>query len=195
MAADKKAIDLGKIKRYIKNRTAEFFVETLEASDRDKFKEILNYLNNIRKTKDLAPEFDTAEIERIKAVLTNFSPTNEQYKIINAINKQKRNENVKTRKTRKKPVQKAAPVVEKTVFEKISLAFWDMKTFLEEEGKTLSAKELELIRKNMILLTNYVDQLHQERVKIEIQQAQKQAEEIKARIERLNSKIKAQGHL
>jgi hypothetical protein len=188
MAADKRAIDLGKIKRYIKNRTAEFYLSTLQGEEKETFQSIINYLDNVRLAKDLTPQYDEKEVERVKNLLTNFSPTKEQYNIINAINKRKRDENTKLKRTKTKVQRPSIP--EKSTFEKISDAFWMMKTSMDEEGKTLTSKELEVIKKNMLLFTNFIDSTLNERVKFEIQQAQKQAEEIKARIERLNSKIR-----
>jgi hypothetical protein len=61
---------------------------------------------------------------------------------------------------------------------------------MEEEGKLLTSKEIEVVKKNMLILTNFIDTTLQERFKYEIQQALKQAEEIKIRIEKLNSKIR-----
>ncbi|GHV47442.1 hypothetical protein FACS1894181_00890 [Bacteroidia bacterium] len=194
MAADKKAIDFGKIKRYIKNKTAEFYISTLEGLEKDEFKSIMNYINNVRKTKDLSPRYDMAEIERIKNKLTNFSPTNEQKDVIDSINRQKKEDNTKWRKSRdkKKPLLPPAPVSNIPTYEKVSNIFWDLKTLLEEEGRLLTSKEIEVVKKNMVILTNFVDATLQERFKFEIQQALKQAEEIKVKIDRLHSKIKTQ---
>jgi hypothetical protein len=192
MAADKKAIDFGKIKRYIKNRTAEFYLETLQDSEKDKFKSIINYINNVRRTKDLSDHYDTDEIERIKNKLTEFSPTREQQQVIDAINRQKREDNIKIKKSRtKRNVIVTSPAVsEKSTYEKVADAFYCLKNLLEEEGKLLTSREIEVVKKNMLLLTNFIDATLQERFKFEIQQALKQAEEIKMRIEKLNSKIR-----
>ncbi|MDR1938014.1 MAG: hypothetical protein LBQ73_05905 [Tannerellaceae bacterium] len=196
MAADKKAIDFGKIKRYIKNRTAEFYIETLQGQEKDDFKSIINYINNVRRTKDLSDNYGVSEIERIKNKLTEFSPTREQQQLIDSINKQKREDNIKIKKSRtKRKVVVVSPppaVSEKSTYEKVSNAFWDLKTLLEEEGKLLTSREIEVVKKNMVLLTNFIDATLQERFKFEIQQALRQAEEIKMRIEKLNSKIKTQ---
>jgi hypothetical protein len=191
MAADKKAIDFGKIKRYIKNRTSEFYIETLSGSDKEEFKSIINYINNVRRTKDLSVSYDTAEIERIKNRLTDFSPTREQQQAIDFINRQKKEDNIRLKKSRtKRKVTPLPTTTAKPTYEKVSNAFWDLKTLLEEEGKLLTSKEIEVVKKNMIILTNFIDTTLQERFKYEIQQALKQAEEIKMRIEKLNSKIK-----
>jgi hypothetical protein len=192
MAADKKAIDFGKIKRYIKNRTAEFYIDTLQGSEKDKFKSIINYINNVRRTKDLSDHYDIDEIERIKNKLTEFSPTREQQQVIDAINRQKREDNIKIKKSRtKRKVIVATPAVsEKSTYEKVGDAFYCLKNLLEEEGKLLTSREIEVVKKNMLLLTNFIDATLQERFKFEIQQALKQAEEIKMRIEKLNSKIR-----
>ncbi|MDR2389523.1 MAG: hypothetical protein LBD89_07045 [Tannerellaceae bacterium] len=193
MAADKKAIDFGKIKRYIKNRTAEFYIETLQGSDKDEFKSIIKYINNVRRTRDLSAEYGVEEIEKIKNKLTDFSPTREQQEIIDSINKQKREDNIKVKKSRTKRkiiLPTPPPVSDVPTYEKVSNAFWNLKTLLEEEGKLLTSREIEVVKKNMVLLTNSIDTTLQERFKFEIQQALKQAEEIKMRIEKLNSKIK-----
>ena len=191
MAAYKKAIDFGKIKRYIKNRTAEFYINSLSGEERIQFKSIINYIDNVRRTKDLSAEYDDAEIERIKNKLTDFSPTKEQQRLISAVNRQTKDENTKQRKSlEKKKVVPPAPQSDKTTYEKVSVAFWDLKTLLEDEGKQLTSKELEVIKKNMIILTNFIDATLQERFKFEIQHALKQAEEIKMKIERLHIKIK-----
>jgi hypothetical protein len=193
MAAYKKAIDFGKIKRYIKNRTAEFYINSLSVEEKIQFKSIVNYIDNVRRTKDLTADYDDAEIERIKNKLTDFSPTKEQQRLINAVNRQTKEENTKQRKSREKKKvvpPPATPQSDKTTYEKVSVSFWDLKTLLEEEGKLLTSKELEVVKKNMIILTNYIDSTLQERFKFEIQQALKQAEEIKMKIERLHSKIK-----
>ncbi|MDR2118296.1 MAG: hypothetical protein LBP25_01995 [Tannerellaceae bacterium] len=192
MAADKKAIDFGKIKRYIKNRTAEFYIETLQGSERKEFESVIKYINNVRRTKDLSDEYGVDEIERIKNKLTDFSPTREQQDVIDAINRQKREDNIKVKKTRtkRKVVTPTPAVSEISTYEKVSNAFWNLKTLLEEEGKLLTSREIEVVKKNMVLLTNSIDTTLQERFKFEIQQALKQAEEIKMRIEKLNSKIK-----
>ncbi|MDR2497264.1 MAG: hypothetical protein LBD21_09085 [Tannerellaceae bacterium] len=191
MAAYKKAIDFGKIKRYIKNRTAEFYINSLSGDERIQFKSIINYLDNVRRTRDLTADYNDSEIERIKNKLTDFSPTKDQQRIINGINRQTKDENTKQRKSReKKKVVPSVPQSDKSTYEKVSVAFWDLKTLLEEEGKLLTSKELEVVKKNMIILTNFIDATLQERFKFEIQQALKQAEEIKVKIERLHSKIK-----
>ncbi|MDR1919528.1 MAG: hypothetical protein LBQ65_07785 [Tannerellaceae bacterium] len=197
MAADKKAIDFGKIKRYIKNRTAEFYIDTLQGEEKDEFKSIINYINNVRRTKDLSDNYGVSEIEQIKNKLTEFSPTREQQQVIDSINKQKREDNIKIKKTRTKRkvvvvAPAPAPSTEQSTYVKVSNAFWDLKTLLEEEGKLLTSREIEVVKKNMVLLTNFIDATLQERFKFEIQQALKQAEEIKMRIEKLNSKIKTQ---
>jgi hypothetical protein len=192
MAADKKAIDFGKIKRYIKNRTAEFYLETLKGQEKEEFKSIINYINNVRRTRDLSDNYDIKELERIKNKLTDFSPTNEQQHIIDSINRQKKEDNVKLKKSRvKRKVMIPNVSHEKPTYEKVSNVFWDLKTLLEEEGKLLTSKEIEVVKKNMIILTNFIDATLQERFKFEIQQALKQAEEIKMKIEKLNNKIKA----
>ncbi|MDR1557529.1 MAG: hypothetical protein LBS88_10955 [Tannerellaceae bacterium] len=194
MAADKKAIDFGKIKRYIKNRTAEFYIETLQGADKDEFKSIINYINNVRRTKDLSDNYGVKEIESIKNKLTEFSPTRGQQQLIDAINRQKREDNIKIKKSRTKrkvPAPASPPAVpEKSTYEKVSVAFWNLKTLMEEEGKLLTSKEIEVVKKNMLILTNFIDTTLQERFKFEIQQALRQAEEIKMRIEKLNSKIR-----
>ncbi|MDH6305822.1 ribosome-binding ATPase YchF (GTP1/OBG family) [Parabacteroides sp. PF5-5] len=189
MAADKKAIDFGKIKRYIKNKTAEFYIDTLEGEEKEEFKSSIKYLNNIRRTKDLSPQYDIPELERIKNKLNDFSPTREQEIIIREINKEKKEDNLRVKKARvKRKVTSTEP--EKSTYEKVSKAFWALKTHLEEEGKMLTSKEIEIVKKNLIILTNYTDTVLQERFKIEIQLAIKQADEIKQRIEKLNIKIK-----
>jgi hypothetical protein len=192
MAADKKAIDFGKIKRYIKNRTAEFYIDTLQGKEKDEFKSIINYINNVRRTKDLSDNYGVSELENIKNKLTEFSPTREQQQVIDSINKQKREDNIKIKKSRtKRKVLTPAPASsERSTFEKVSNVFWDLKTLMEEEGKLLTSREIEVVKKNMLLLTNFIDATLQERFKFEIQQALKQAEEIKVRIEKLNSKIR-----
>ncbi|MDR0538763.1 MAG: hypothetical protein LBH04_12090 [Tannerellaceae bacterium] len=192
MAADKRAVDFGKIKRYIRNRTAEFYADSLTGSEKEEFKSIIVYLDNVRRAKDLMPQYDMNEIERIKNLMTNFSPTREQFHIIQTINRQKREDNNRIRKVRKKLTPPTQPEQTKSTYEKISSVFWEMKTLMEEEWKNLSAKELEVVKKNVILFTKFIDTTIQERVKFEILQAQKQAEEIKAQIERLSSKIKVQ---
>ena len=192
MAADKKAIDFGKIKRYIKNRTAEFYIETLQDQEQEEFKSIIKYINNVRRTKDLSADYGGEEIERIKNKLTDFSPTREQQEVIDSIKKQKMEDNIKVKKSRikRQTIVAAPPVSEISTYEKVSNAFWSLKTLLEEEGKLLTSREIEVVKKNMVLLTNSIDTTLQERFKFEIQQALKQAEEIKMRIEKLNSKIK-----
>jgi hypothetical protein len=192
MAADKKAIDFGKIKRYIKNRTAEFYIETLQDSEKEEFKSVIKYINNVRRTKDLSADYGMEEIERIKNKLTDFSPTREQQEVIDSINKQKREDNIRVKKSRvkRKIITPTPPVSEVPTYEKVSNAFWNLKTLLEEEGKLLTSREIEVVKKNMVLLTNSIDTTLQERFKFEIQQALRQAEEIKMRIEKLNSKIK-----
>jgi hypothetical protein len=191
MAADKKAIDFGKIKRYIKNRTSEFYIETLSGSDKEDFKSIINYINNVRKTRDLAESYDGSTIEQIKNRLTEYSPTREQQEIIDSINHQKKEDNIRIKKSRtKRKVTPPPSTTTKPTYEKVSNAFWDLKTLLEEEGKLLTSKEIEVVKKNMVILTNFIDTTLQERFKYEIQLALKQAEEIKMRIEKLNSKIK-----
>ncbi|MDR0681177.1 MAG: hypothetical protein LBG15_04910, partial [Dysgonamonadaceae bacterium] len=102
MAADKKAIDFGKIKRYIKNRTSEFYIDTLQGVDKEEFKSIINYIDNVRRTKDLSDNYGVKEIESIKNRLTEFSPTREQQQVIDAINRQKREDNIKIKKSRTK---------------------------------------------------------------------------------------------
>lgn len=195
MAADKKAIDFGKIKRYISNRTAEFYIGTLHGDERDEFKSVIDYIDNVRRTKDLSANYGVRELESIKNRLTEFSPTRAQQQIINSINKQRREENIKIKKTRakRKPPVPVAPEPEpqkKSTFEKVSDAFWVLKTLMEEEGKLLRSREIEVVKKNMLLLTKFIDATLQERFKFEIQQAIEQAEEIKMQIEKLNSKIK-----
>ncbi|MDR1499868.1 MAG: hypothetical protein LBI58_02700 [Tannerellaceae bacterium] len=194
MAADKKAIDLGKIKRYIKNRTAEFYMNSLPEEERNEFKSTIDYLDNIRRTKDLSDAYQGSEIERIKNRLTDFSPTRAQQKLIDSINKQKREDNIKIKKSRAKkpPAAPAGPSSDKPTYEKVTDAFWALKTLIEEEGRLLTSREIEVVKKNMLLLTNFIDATLQERFKFEIQQALRQAEEIKVRIEKLNSKIKTQ---
>lgn len=190
MAADKKAIDFGKIKRYISNRTAEFYIETLEGEEKESFKAIIKYLDNTRRTKDLTEQYDVQELERIKNKLNDFSPTREQQAAINAINRERKEENIKIKKSRVKRKVVPPTTVEKTPYEKVSKAFWNLKTIIEEDGKQLSSKETEVVKKNLIILANYTDTVLQERIKFEIQQAYKQAEEIKQQIEKLNTKIK-----
>ncbi|MDR2810541.1 MAG: hypothetical protein LBB84_08335 [Tannerellaceae bacterium] len=196
MAADKKAIDFGKIKRYIKNRTAEFYIDTLYGSEKEEFKSVIKYINNVRRTKDLSSDYEGEEIERIKNKLTEFSPTREQQEVIDTINRQKREDNIKVKKSRTKrkaPIPTPPPTTSGiSTYEKVSNAFWSLKTLLEEEGKLLTSREIEVVKKNMVLLTNSIDATLQERFKFEIQQALKQAEEIKMRIEKLNSKIRTQ---
>jgi len=192
MAADKKAIDFGKIKRYIKNRTTEFYIETLKGQDKDEFKSTINYLNNVRRTKDLSDDYDMVEVERIKNRLTAFSPTREQQQVIDSINRQKKEDNIRLKKSRvKRKLPLPTPKLsEKPTFDKVSIAFWDLKTVLDQEYTQLSSKEIEEIKKNMIRLTNAIDGMLQERFKVEIQQALRQAEEIKTQIDKLSSKIK-----
>ncbi|MDR1356459.1 MAG: hypothetical protein LBJ58_02175 [Tannerellaceae bacterium] len=192
MAADKKAIDFGKIKRYIKNRTSEFYIDSLQGSEKDEFKSIINYINNVRRTKDLSDNYGVSEIERIKNKLTDFSPTREQQQVIDSINKQKREDNVKIKKSRTKKVVVVPTAVssDKSTYEKVSDAFRNLRTLMEEEGKLLTSKEIEIVKKNMLLLTNFIDATLQERFKFEIQQALKQAEEIKIKIEKLSGKIR-----
>jgi hypothetical protein len=191
MAADKKAIDFGKIKRYIKNRTAEFYLESLDAEDKESFQSQIEYLNNVRRTKDLAEEYTGEEIERIKNCLTEFSPTTKQKKLIDAVNRQKRDENTKFRRARAKRREDAVRNVDnRKPYEKVSEAFVVLKDLLEKDGKLLTSKEIEVVKKNLVILTHFVDATLQERFKFEIQQARRQAEEIKSRIDRLNSKIK-----
>jgi hypothetical protein len=84
----------------------------------------------------------------------------------------------------------AAVGEEKTTYQKVSEAFWALKTILENEGKLLTSREIEVVKKNLVLLTSFVDATLQERFKFEIQQAMKQAEEIKTRIDRLNTRMK-----
>ncbi|MDR1402966.1 MAG: hypothetical protein LBJ60_04600 [Tannerellaceae bacterium] len=194
MAADKKAIDFGKIKRYISNRTAEFYIETLEGEEKENFKSVIKYIDNTRRTKDLTKQYDVQELERIKNKLNNFSPTREQQSVINAINRERKEENTKIKKSRiKRKIAPPSPtVIERTPYEKVSKAFWDLKTIVEEDGKLLGSKEIEVVRKNLIILANHTDIILQERVKFEIQQAYRQAEEIKQQIEKLNTKIKKQ---
>ncbi len=190
MAADKRAIDFGKIKRYISNRTAEFYIQSLSGSEKEEFESIIKYLNNIRRTKDLNEQYDIKELERIKNKLNDFSPNREQKAAIDAINQEKKEDNLKLKKIRAKKKAESQTVTEKTPYEKVSKAFWRLKTFLEQEGKLLTSKEIEVVKKNLIILTNHTDVIMQERFKYEIQLARKQAEEIKLQIEKLNSKIK-----
>lgn len=190
MAADKKAIDFGKIKRYISNRTAEFYINTLQGEEKEEFELIIKYIDNTRRTKDLTEEYDVQELERIKNKLNDFSPTKAQQAIISAINKERKEENVRIKKARVKRKPVLPPVTDKTPYEKVSKAFWTIKTIIEEEGKLLSSKEIEVVKKNLIILANHTDIILQERIKFEIQQAYKQAEEIKQKIEKLNTKIK-----
>jgi hypothetical protein len=192
MAADKKAIDFGKIKRYIKNRTAEFYIDSLQGLEKDEFKLIINYINNVRRTKDLSDNYGVSEIEQIKNKLTDFSPTREQQQVIDSINRQKKEDNIKLKKSRTKrqPIVTIPTTSERSTYEKVSDAFWNLKNLIEEEGKLLTSREIEVVKKNMLLLTNFIDATLQERFKFEIQQALRQAEEIKMRIEKLNSKIK-----
>ncbi|MDR1645047.1 MAG: hypothetical protein LBS05_04385 [Tannerellaceae bacterium] len=194
MAADKKAIDFGKIKRYIKNRTAEFYIDTLKGKEKDEFKSIINYINNVRRTKDLSKEYGVEEVEQIKNKLTDFSPTREQQEVIDTINKQKREDNVRIKKsrTKRKVITTPPATSDKSTYERVADAFYTLKTLLEEEGTMLTSREIEVVKKNMLLLTNFIDATLQERFKFEIQQAIKQAEEIKMRIEKLNSKIRTQ---
>ncbi|MDR1258974.1 MAG: hypothetical protein LBK65_06840 [Tannerellaceae bacterium] len=194
MAADKKAIDFGKIKRYIKNRTAEFYIDSLPGTEKDEFKSIINYINNVRRTKDLSDNYGVNEIEQIKNKLTDFSPTRDQQQVIDSINRQKKEDNIKLKKSRTKrpPVIISNTTSERSTYEKVSDAFWNLKNLIEEEGKLLTSREIEVVKKNMLLLTNFIDATLQERFKFEIQQALRQAEEIKMRIEKLNSKIKTQ---
>ncbi|MDR0748139.1 MAG: hypothetical protein LBF62_01035 [Tannerellaceae bacterium] len=192
MAADKKAIDFGKIKRYISNRTAEFYIETLEGEEKESFKSVIKYIDNTRRTKDLTRQYDVKELERIKNKLNDFSPTREQQSLINAINRERKEENNRIKKSRVKRKVIPPPVVERTPYEKVSKAFWNLKTILEEDGKFLGSKEIEVVKKNLIILANNTDVILQERIKFEIQQAYKQAEEIKQQIEKLNTKIKKQ---
>ncbi|MDR2496547.1 MAG: hypothetical protein LBD21_05420 [Tannerellaceae bacterium] len=100
MAANKKAIDFGKIKRYIKNRTAEFYINSLQGDLRADFRSKILYLDNVQRTKDLSPNYDESVIEKIKKKLTNFSPTREQKRIINSINRQTKDDNARLRKSR-----------------------------------------------------------------------------------------------
>jgi hypothetical protein len=192
MAADKRAIDFGKIKRYISNRTAEFYIETLEGEEKENFKSIIKYIDNTRRTKDLTKQYDIQELERIKNKLNDFSPTREQQSFINAINRERREENNRIKKSRVKRKVIPPPAVGLTPYEKVSKAFWNLKTTIEEDGKFLGSKEIEVVKKNLIILANNTDIILQERIKFEIQQAYKQAEEIKQQIEKLNTKIKKQ---
>jgi hypothetical protein len=192
MAADKRAIDFGKIKRYISNRTAEFYIETLEGEEKESFKSIIKYIDNTRRTKDLTKQYDVRELERIKNKLNDFSPTREQQSLINAINRERKEENNRIKKSRVKRKVTPSPTVERTPYEKVSKAFWNLKTIIEEDGKFLGSKEIEVVKKNLIILANNTDVILQERIKFEIQQAYKQAEEIKQKIEKLNTKIKKQ---
>jgi len=190
MAADKRAIDFGKIKRYISNRTAEFYIETLEGEEKEDFKAIIKYIDNTRRTKDLTPQYDVPELERIKKKLNDFSPTREQQAIIGSINRERKEENIRIKKTRVKRKVVLPQTVERTPYEKVSKAFWNLKTVMEEDGKFLNSKEIEVVKKNLIILANNTDAILQNRIKFEIQQAYKQAEEIKQKIEKLNTKIK-----
>ncbi|MDR1344690.1 MAG: hypothetical protein LBJ39_04985 [Tannerellaceae bacterium] len=192
MAADKKAIDFGKIKRYIKNRTAEFYIDSLKGDEKDEFKLIINYINNVRRTKDLSDNYGVNEVEQIKNKLTDFSPTREQQQLIDVINRQKKEDNVKIKKsrTKRKVVLPETTTSDRSTYEKVSDAFWNLKNLIEEEGKLLTSREIEVVKKNMLLLTNFIDATLQERFKFEIQQALRQAEEIKIKIEKLNSKIR-----
>jgi len=191
MAADKRAIDFGKIKRYIKNRTAEFYIDSLSGEEKENFKSIINYLDNVTKTKYLSENYNTQEIEQIKDKLNNFAPTREQQKAIITINKSVRDGNTKAKKIKaKRQAEKVVVVVEKTTFEKISKTFWALKTLIEQEGMLLSSKEIETIKKNLLILAKHTDTMLQERIKLEIQHAYKQAEKIKTQIEKLNNKVK-----
>jgi hypothetical protein len=190
MAADKKAIDFGKIKRYISNRTAEFYIESLSGEERTEFESIIKYIDNTRRTKDLSEKYDIRELERIKNKLNDFSPTKEQQKLISVVNKERKEENIRIRKSRVKRKVMTPPATDKPPYEKVSKAFWNLKTIIEEEGKLLTSKELEVVKKNLLILTNHTEIILQERIKFEIQQAYKQAEEIKQKIEKLNTKIK-----
>ncbi len=190
MAADKRAIDFGKIKRYIKNRTAEFYITTLTGSEKDEFESTINYLDNITKTKHLSEKYNVEELERIKNKLNDFAPTKDQLKIIKAINKSTRDDNTKLKKYKLKRQAEKNTVIEKNTYEKISQAFRALKKLIEEEGKFLNSKEIEIIKKNLIFLAKHTDITLQERVKYEIQLAYKQAEELKSEIEKLNNKIK-----
>lgn len=190
MAADKRAIDFGKIKRYIKNRTAEFYIESISGEEKDEFKSIINYLDNVTKTKHLSEKYDVKELERIKNRLNDFAPTREQQKIIHSINRSTRDDNLRVKKIKQKRQAEKKVVVEKSTYEKISKTFWTLKTLLEEEGKLLTSKEIETVKKNLILLAKHTDITLQERIKYEIQLAYKQAEELKSQIEKLNNKIK-----
>jgi hypothetical protein len=192
MAADKKAIDFGKIKRYIKNRTAEFYMESLQGEEKSIFQSRIEYLNNVRKTKDLSDEYTAQEIERIKDCLTAYSPTTKQKKMIDDVNHHRRDENIKSKRAREKRKEAALQASDnRKPYEKVSAAFIALKDHLEAEGQMMTSKEIEVFKKNLMILTNFVDSTLQERVKFEIQQARKQAEELKMRIDRLNSKIKA----
>jgi hypothetical protein len=193
MAADKRAIDFGKIKRYISNRTAEFYIETLEGGEKENFKSVIKYIDNTRRTKDLTRQYDVQELERIKNKLNDFSPTREQQALINAINRERKEENTRIKKSRvKRKVIPPPPPVERTPYEKVSKAFWNLKTSIDEDGKLLGSKEIEVVRKNLIILANNTDAILQERIKFEIQQAYIQAEALKQQIEKLNTKIKKQ---
>jgi hypothetical protein len=192
MAADKRAIDFGKIKRYISNRTAEFYIETLEGEEKENFKSIIKYLDNTRRTKDLTRQYDVQELERIKNKLNDFSPTREQQSFINAINRERKEENTRIKKSRVKRKVTPPPLIERTPYEKVSKAFWGLKTTIDEDGKLLGSKEIEVVRKNLIVLANNTDAILQERIKYEIQQAYIQAEALKQQIEKLNTKIKKQ---
>ncbi|MDR1161610.1 MAG: hypothetical protein LBK45_04635 [Tannerellaceae bacterium] len=193
MAADKRAIDFGKIKRYISNRTAEFYIETLEGEEKESFRSIIKYIDNTRRTKDLTRQYDVRELERIKNKLNDFSPTREQQSFINAINRERKEENNRVKKSRvKRKVTPPPPVIERTPYEKVSKAFWNLKTIIEEDGKSLGSKEIEVVKKNLIILANNTEVILQKRIKFEIEQAYKQAEELKQQIEKLNTKIKKQ---
>lgn len=190
MAADKRAIDFGKIKRYIKNKTAEFYIESLSGEEKEQFKSVIKYLDNVTKTKHLSEEYDTRKIEEIKDKLNGFAPTKEQLKSISSVNRNVRDGNTRARKIKAKKLADKVVVVEKPPFEKISKSFWALKTLIEQEGMQLSSKEIETVKKNLLILAKHTDTMMQERIKMEIQQAYKQAEEIKSQIEKLNNKMK-----
>jgi hypothetical protein len=190
MAADKRAIDFGKIKRYIKNRTAEFYIKSIDGAERSEFESKINYLDNVTKTKHLSKEYTVQELEKIKNKLNYYAPTKDQLKQIKAVNKSTRDENTRIKQYKLKRSAEKRVVTAKNPYESISHAFRALKNLLEEHGKLLTSKEIEIVKKNLIYLAKQTDTTLQERIKYEIQLAYKQAEELKSEIEKLNSKIK-----
>ena len=146
MAANRKAINFGKIKRYIKNRTAEFYIGTLYGKEKTAFKSKIHYINNVQRTKDLLPAYDEAEIESIKKLLTDFSPTREQKCAINSINRQTKEDNAKQRDAR---INKSAAMEELNddqPDEDVSIALDRLIGMIENTGVNLAPHDQEKIK-------------------------------------------------